>query len=283
MVHYLLEIIPHAIWAAIGAAAMYGYRFLQHWRDTRGHRAIFDGLDEPEVDDSNSKGIPGPGSTIFVFPPRAGEDSAHAKPRMIPLMAIEDFLGINNIVSAFMKTGRRPPHRVRDSNHLKAEHKTICNLILMCSSRSNSVTHEALDLLRKNPNFGDRIPIFEKVDGTDEWLINWKGAVYRSPSFTHHAGPIYEDVAMIVKVQSPWDAQRKILIIAGLRGIGTWGAAEYLKKWWPELYEKKSRSRSRGTSKEGDFAALVKVAYADNDIKSAHLIHLEDLDDGLLR
>lgn len=279
MTHYLLEIIPHAIWAAIGAAAVQGYRAFQHWRNTKGHRAIFAGLEEPEEEEEEgrSMGIPSPGSTLFVFPPRVADDSGLEQPRMIPLMAIEDFLGINNIVSAYMKAGRRPPHRVRDSTHLSDEYRRICNLILMCSSRSNPVTAEALQLLRSNPNLGDRIPVFERIPDTSEWTINWKGAIYRSPSYSQ-SGTSYQDVAMIVKVRSPWDAQRKILIVAGIRGIGTWGAAEYLKKWWIDLYEKKRKSRRHHTSKSGDFAALLKVEYGDQDIKRVELIHLEDLD-----
>ncbi|MGH9894590.1 MAG: hypothetical protein ACREA0_21950 [bacterium] len=69
-----------------------------------------------------------------------------------------------------------------------------------------------------------------------------------------------------------------ILVVAGIRGIGTWGAAEFLEKWWPELYRRKDSSRKRGTRKEGEFAALVSVLYDDNYIKRATLIHVTDLD-----
>lgn len=68
--------------------------------------------------------------------------------------------------------------------------------------------------------------------------------------------------------------------MAGIRGIGTWGAAECLKKWWKPIYSAKASTRSiGGPSKAGDFAALVKVRYRNYDIKEGTgMTHFADLD-----
>jgi hypothetical protein len=92
-------------------------------------------------------------------------------------------------------------------------------------------------------------------------------------------GPEYDDVAMIIKARNPWAGQRRILIVSGIRGFGTWGAAEFLKKHWQELHERKGRSRRLGTSKHGNFAALISVRYANYDIKNMSLLHVVDLDE----
>jgi hypothetical protein len=146
-----------------------------------------------------------------------------------------------------------------------------------------------------------RIPYFENGNGTpakfnpvpkppgpngnvaleDRIQIQWLGGVYGSKSYDQQieGSSRRDDTAMIVKVQSPWSPQHRILIVAGIRGIGTWGAAECMKKWWEELYHQKGSSKKRGTTKSGDFAALVKVHYEGHDIKDrTPVIHLEDLE-----
>src|SRR5438876_10553096 len=100
MYQLLRELTPHALWAAIGASGLYASRRLHQWWRTRGHAALLDGLE---------------GNTLFVFPPRHEVDSS-----VLPRMAIEDFLAINNIISAFMRVNRnrRRPEKVRDTDSL---------------------------------------------------------------------------------------------------------------------------------------------------------------------
>jgi hypothetical protein len=47
----------------------------------------------------------------------------------------------------------------------------------------------------------------------------------------------YEDYALVAKVTSPWNDKNKVVWVAGIRGIGTWGAAECIKKEWRQIYE----------------------------------------------
>jgi hypothetical protein len=196
-------------------------------------------------------------------------------------MAIEDFLAINNIISAYLRVGRTPPDKIRDTDHLTPQDKRQNNLILICSSKSNKTTEEAIRLLRERTNLKDLIPYFEGVPGAPAQIqIRCNQAIYPSASYEqeNQTGGHLDDIAVVIKAQNPWAAQYKVLIVAGIRGIGTWGAAEFLKKWWKDLYLRKDRSRKRGTSKQGDFVAIVSVCYEDHDIKHVNVLHVADLD-----
>lgn len=250
-------VLANALWAVIGGTIVFAWRQFGKWRRNRGHRAILAGLESP---------------MMFVFPPR------DVVGRTLPQTAIEDFLAINNIISAFLHVGKTPPEKVRDHSHLSESDKKQSTLILICSSRSNRATKDALDILSTNGRYPpDLIPRFEAVhENPSQLYIRWNNAVWPSPSY--HQEDKLEDVAIILKAQSPWAGQQKILIVAGVRGIGTWGAAEMLKKWWKDLYDRKGRSRRLGMTKQGDFVAMVSVHYEASDIKRVKLLALEDLD-----
>jgi len=188
---------------------------------------------------------------------------------------------MNNVISAFIKAKRPPPDHVRNPSLLTLQDKQQNNLILICSIKQNSVTNDALSQLRSTlrPRLAERVPYFEEIAGTNELQIRWEaGTVYQSPSYKQ-TGSERTDIAMIVKTKSPWGAQKRILIIAGIRGIGTWGAAEFLKKWWRPLYKQKGSDRHHGMSKQGDFAALVRVHYKDLDIKRVDFVNVANLDE----
>ena len=252
-------LITNGVWAALGAGGAYFWRRCHRWWKSRGHGALFAGLGEP---------------TLFVFPPRPGPG------KLLPQTAIEDFLAINNIISAYIRIGMEPPHKMRDHHHFSpSSDGKNNNLILICSSKSNNITEQAINQLRgRNSRWADLIPYFESVPGKpDRIQIKWNQGTWESPSY-EQTGPRLDDVAIIIKARNPWAEQHKILIVAGIRGIGTWGAAEKLKKWWEDIYEKKGSSRRRGTSKQGEFAAIVRIHYEDHDIKDATLIDMVDLD-----
>src|SRR5262245_53676351 len=123
-----MELVPHAIWAGIGGASVYTWnRLVERWR-AFGHGALLSGMDGP---------------TLFVFPPRSLQDNS-----LLPRMAIEDFLAINNIISACLLAGRSAPDKIRDMNSLSDYEKKHNNLILICSSKSNSVTKDVIEQLR---------------------------------------------------------------------------------------------------------------------------------------
>lgn len=84
------------------------------------------------------------------------------------------------------------------------------------------------------------------------------------------------DHAVLVKATNPWDFSKKVLILAGIRGIGTWGAGEFLKKEWPEIYNRKNSKN--GLKKGGDFTAVIRVNYNKCDLVSFKIENFIDLD-----
>jgi hypothetical protein len=244
------ELASNLIALVVGYLLNFLWMFYRRKRRSAGQSAIFAGLD---------------GSTKFVFPPR--EEVASA---FLPRISIEDFMAINNIISAYILAGFDPPNKVLDSKHVDDKDKRQNNLILICSSKTNATTAEAIRRLKEsNPAKAHLIPDFINDLKTDRIQIRWKTGIFPSETFDQE-GPLYTDIAIILKSRNPWAGQHKIMIVAGIRGIGTWGAAEFLKKWWKPLYEKK------GEKKTGDFAALVKIEYENFDIKSAELLDLID-------
>jgi len=103
-------ILTHAVWAATGGTGLYFWRRFHNWRRSLGHGALFAGLED---------------HTLFVFPSRPGID------RLLPHTAIEDFLAVNNIISAYLRVAKQPPDRMRDHDHLQDAERKNNNLILI--------------------------------------------------------------------------------------------------------------------------------------------------------
>lgn len=251
-------ILVNLVSGAIGFGLSRTWGFFNTVRRQRGQAALLKGIESP---------------FFFVFPLRERPDQT-----VLPRTSTEDFMAINNIISALMLVGQSPKIRVRDPDRLTEAEKKQNNLILICSSKRNSVTDEALSLLRNR--LGDRAPSFEIDPKTSRLSIRFNKATYHSDSFDQQ-GPDYDDIALIMKVRSPWSEEHKVLILAGIRGFGTWGAAEALKKWWRQLYDRKGSLPNRKIYKTGDFAAILHVQYRDCDIKFAHPLNVVDLDEQL--
>jgi hypothetical protein len=71
-----------------------------------------------------------------------------------------------------------------------------------------------------------------------------------------------DDIAMVIRTDNPYNPKTKVLIIAGIRGIGTWGAAKYLRQNAKELNK---------ITKGKDFACLLKVTYDRWRIKKVEI------------
>ena len=253
---WLTSITQNLVAALIGFMVRLAWDKLRDMRRRRGHWAILAGLENP----------------LIVFPPRERVPEA-----VLPRISTEDFLAVNNLISAFDLAGHPAPRRLRDPEHTTDQLKKEENLIIICSSKRNPVTEQALHLLREQtPDLADLIPSC-KEEASGRQHIRWNKGEYPSESY-EQSGPEKDDVAMIIKARSPWAGQRRILIVSGIRRFGTWGAAEFLKKHWKEIYDRKGDSRRRGLSKQGNFVALISVRYANFDITQLKLLHLIDLD-----
>lgn len=254
-------ILTGVISGAIGFGLRHAWGVFIKRRQTIGQCAIFSGLEGP---------------TLFVLPPR--ETATDMRPPALPRTSMEDFLAVNNIIRAYLQIGWDPPAHTRHPDLLLEDDRSQNNLILLCASQRNAVTKEAIEKLRSsNSEFCHLIPIFEIDQSSKNREIRWNTGTFPSMSF-NQKGPTYNDTAVIVKTQNPWAKDKKILIVAGIRGFGTWGAGDFLRKSLSELYDQKGNSRGKGISKTGNFVALVNVEYKNFDIKDVKLINIVDLD-----
>jgi hypothetical protein len=157
-------VVTSLIAAVIGFSVRYAWDRFQAIRRRRGLGALLAGIDTP---------------TMIVFPPREQVPEA-----ILPRISTEDFLAINNLISAFLRIDRTPPSRLRDPAHLSEQDKKENNLIIICSSTRNPVTNEALTLLQnQDKRFVDLVPSFEEEPQTRRLRIRWNKGVYPSESF----------------------------------------------------------------------------------------------------
>ncbi len=204
---------------------------------------------------------------LFVFPHR--EELPEA---ILPRTSTEDFIAMNNVISALIKVGWGRRISVRDTTHLSGADKKR-NLVIICSPKSNDFSREFQRELEKA---GTSFFRFDLRDDSNEWLITDGDGKFFSESYSQekqymeegcrrHELPSksFDDYAVITKRVNPWNDKNKIVVVAGIRGVGTWGAAECLKKEWRQIYDSLGEHE-----KDTDFSALLKIRYDNCDITS---------------
>jgi hypothetical protein len=212
----------------------------------------------------------GPGSLIFVVPHR-GQDTDSIMPRV----AIEDVLAMRNILLAAGEIDRATDIVIRDPDHLTSEDRKQ-NLIVLGGPNVNSVTADFLK------DLGRDIPFeFKKISTGEstEWsFYREPGTYHSSPSYKvpNNLGPTEErkDFGLFAKLGNPANQASHIFLVAGLRGIGTWGAANFARNKAKEILRRKRRHK---LFKRGSFALLVAITYRDFDIADTTMIDFIDL------
>lgn len=214
----------------------------------------------------------GPDNLLVVFPQR--DESPEA---ILPRTSTEDFLAMNNFISALLNMGWSRKVGVRDTTRVTEADKRR-NLVVICSPKSNTLADGLQkELKRLYPN------AFTFVPGTEVCIRDRDGADIHSKSYQQirdylAAGvakselptKIYEDYAVVAKVTNPWNDKTKVVWVAGIRGIGTWGAAECIKKEWQQIYDMLPDGQ-----KEHDFSALVRIQYDNSDITAMNVRRVE--------
>jgi hypothetical protein len=250
----------HLLSTAIGYAAGQSYHSAIERRGFIGQRAVLAGFDQ---------------TTFFVFPERDPVD----EDAILPRTATEDFLAINNLISAFQKCRMKPPEKVRNPDRLGDKEKQEHSLILICSPIRNATSREFLAKLREVlPQ--EEFPYFEEYEecGKLRRLVRWKSGTWKSPSWGQEA-PKFEDVAVLMKTTNPWNPKLRVLFLAGARGIGTWGAGEFVKKWWNRLL-----THTGGKLDAADnFAAVLQVIYENRDIKDVNVLECHTIRQPLVK
>jgi hypothetical protein len=206
---------------------------------------------------------------VLVFKTR---DPDPAQTRPFRQVGMEDMLSVNYVSRSLSLCGwddNRLEFRAQErfaplrNDGDRADDQADENLVLICS---HDVTKAALDVYRSN-KFVD----CKFVDETGTAQIPRIGIKLEnfdtqfSPSFEQEVAMLQENVelregmvedyALIVKGPNPWSRKHgKLIMIAGVRGIGTWGAARYLRDHPEQIYEE------FGTN---NFALIVKVTYCN--------------------
>lgn len=216
----------------------------------------------------------------FVYSPR--RDSFSEPQRVIlPRTSTEDFLAINNLISALIRSGYKHDLdmcsvRAFDGN------KRFGDLVFVCSPVSNPGTASVLAELSK---IYESLPRFE-TQSNGQCVIHAGANTYQSETYEvvercHKEGSEPEEATMrdyglLVKAPNPWEPERMVLVLAGIRGIGTWGIAECLKKDWQKVLRKKRRDGKHRAS--GPFAAVIETTFDKCDLTSFEVKYLLDLD-----
>lgn len=206
---------------------------------------------------------------VFVFPTRPADEKENRPFRQV---SMEDMLAMNYVGRALSLGGwddettdyrveelfapqRHNPHRkVDDADH---------NIVSICMSRANTITGCALDELRRRKLLDCEFLERKTPEGNAAWALRWDDVVLQSPTFEQEAELLkkkvqfregmLQDYALIVKAPNPWSREGgKILIVAGVRGIGTWGAGWFIRERARFIYDRFGH---------GNFAQVVKVTY----------------------
>jgi hypothetical protein len=218
---------------------------------------------------------------------------------LLPRTSTEDFLAVNNLISALHTIGWQTTNdqfQVRDTSRLDEEDKKK-NLIVFCSAKSNELAREIQEtLIKQNIEHYCFVHIAIEESGK-QWAITSRGGYFPSPtskrleeyqkgqelasfeasksqSLLYQEG--LEDFAAITKITNPWNPNRTIIMVAGIRGIGTWGAAEAIKKWYGKIWREK-KGPFKGSQKNGDFSALLRVRYRNSDIQDVEVVGIVDI------
>jgi len=213
---------------------------------------------------------------LFVFPHRARREEHE----ILPPIAVEDALAINNILTLLRKTGWKGRSRIRNAAALEDRDKKR-NIVTLGGPKANDFTAEILEQTKKKQEHYKRYKrVFEFVQdkqNPDHWQI-WRGdSPYPSADAYNVLGPDEEilDYGLVIKLSNPRDERddpkeprNKVLVLAGVRGIGTWAASDHLRKRIREIHERKAGRH--GFRKDGDLATAIEGRYKKLDIIDTH-------------
>lgn len=211
--------------------------------------------------------------TVFVFPSRP-DAPEHPGLLQDARVAFEDMLAINYVRRALTLAGwQEDMFDMREHRHFREHdsHDSAKNVVVLCSPRSNPITREFLDKINESTalNWGFRETETKELEiYTDGGA--WSSATFGQERSIRQAGGAVEegpldDVVLILKAPNPYNPAAKVLIIAGIRGIGTWGGAKYLRQHAEDVVLRTG---------EKNFAMLLKVAYRKWEIESVNEVGL---------
>lgn len=233
MIEFLSAVFAGALSAGVVAIITLG------WRKTTSRRPFLRVL-----------GMRAGESTVIILPHRPIL-SSDGKPIAGHLLHVtyQDMLGANYVERILTLAGT-PDDKFEllsvHQFHQDGDHRNK-NLILIGSSKANPITHEILSELNRRSRLVT-VEFRQTQAQPERWVILYKDAEIHSPSYTQavdlsdqsedpEAGEV-QDCALLLRMTNPWYSDRKVMIIAGIRGIGTWGQQgilEIMQRFWPSV------------------------------------------------
>lgn len=204
----------------------------------------------------------------IAIPPRTLEDNNQSG--LTERISMEDMMA-SNYVDRTLSIAGTTEEKIRiimaDPKKQNSAFAGDANIVLICSPKTNSWTRLLYDKgkhpLLKKVVFSNEV---DTSEAAGRWKIDFNGGAYPSRSFQQvidargkFDGKEFEDHAVIMKLTSPMGqgSVRRVLVIAGIRGFGTWGAGRYLRTNADDIYK---------IAKENDYAILLSVIYKDGKI-----------------
>jgi hypothetical protein len=246
------NVVTPLAWALVGAVASVVAERVFQWLSlqlrVRKLLAIFDFVE---------------GELIFIVPHRDRDPQS-----IMPRAAFEDLMALKNVVSIVTKLHRSIDIKIKDPMHLTADDYKK-NLISLGGGKVNTFS----DSILQHHGFH-----FEQDNAGKGWILRRRPSETRESlsyavSDDEPATVARGDSAVVLKAPNLHNPSATVLVIAGVRGIGTWGAGDCLRKSLDEIYQLKRRRKS------GDFFFFVDVQYSDFDITAATASGFEDLPD----
>jgi hypothetical protein len=211
------------------------------------------------------------GDEVIVVVPHQASPSN----RRLPQVAVEDVLALRNVFEILVELGIRHP-RIRHPENL-AEPDLKRNIISIGGSFRNSFTKAILE----RPVNGDILAFVpSSVDPTQVELKRGNTMSYTSPSY--HGTPSDQprarskDIAFILRRPNPKNESCSVVLLAGIRGIGTWGASDHLRKQAKRLAARVRRDQE-GAAQHG-FLAVIEVEYENFDIVQSKVKDVTSVD-----
>lgn len=181
--------------------------------------------------------------------------------RRLPQMAVEDVLALRNVFDVLSQLGIKHP-KIRHPENL-SEPDLKRNIISIGGSNRNVFTKKVLELTVN----GDLLEFASPTTPEQVELRRGSSMTYTSPSYLatkEDPRAPSRDIAFILRRPNPKNENCSVIILAGIRGIGTWGAADHLRKQAKRLNAR--IARNPGNAVEDGFLAVLDVDYDNFDV-----------------
>ncbi|HEU0020652.1 MAG TPA: hypothetical protein VFR55_03125 [Dehalococcoidia bacterium] len=205
-------------------------------------------------------------TVVFVFVHKKLTSPKLTLPEINPGLGVEDVMAISHLTGLLVRSGWQGRITLRHSTNVgdgdKREH-----LIVLGGEAVNTFTTQVLEILESK---GVPTSRFRRSNhNIREWHIEDESHhIHISASYGQVGGLYQDDHAILMKLVNPWKGEKRIFILAGIRGIGTWGAADCLRKKVRDFLKHPE------FDPKGGFSALIRVRYRDFDIERTELISL---------